>query len=503
MSRSNNSPGRSKLSNPAWPILIALLSLAPTGLSAQDDLAQSVVLIGSASQSYDYAMPWKQQSMRQQTGSGLVIEGKLILTNAHNVSDSKYIEVKKHNHARPWPAVVEFLAHDCDLALLSVRDELFFDDMVALELGGLPQVNTTVSTYGFPVGGRHISVTEGVVSRIQMDTYSHTGADQHLVIQTDAAINPGNSGGPVIQQGKVFGVAFQGLRQADNIGYMIPTTVIRHFLEDVRDGRYDGFGSLGFSYFPGLHSESYKDYLKVPTDKSGLVVTGTLMHSSVEEILQPGDVVTAIDQYDIDNDAMVWIDGLRLNMAEVIERKQIGESVSLSFYRDGQKHQEQVQIRLNRGILELSRQYDRQPEYVVYAGLTFVPLTRNYLETWGRNWFKDIPHTLRYLLSLSDQINTDRHRKHYVVLSEILSDRVNAYCGEFENHVVESINTVPIWEPADIYTAVRQSSDGSCTIRFIGLDRPLILDATAAAERHEVILAGYHIPTDSHLEGKQ
>ena len=102
-----------------------------------------------------------------------------------------------------------------------------------------------------------------------MDTYAHTGADSHLVIQTDAAINPGNSGGPVMQDGKVVGVAFQGLRQADNIGYMIPTTVIRHFLADINDGKYDGFGSLGVMLYPGLHNPSYKDYLKVPAGPAG------------------------------------------------------------------------------------------------------------------------------------------------------------------------------------------------------------------------------------------
>ncbi len=125
------------------------------------------------------------------------------------------------------------------------------------------------------MGGDRISVTEGVVSRIESDIYAHSGADDHLVIQTDAAINPGNSGGPVIQNGKVVGVAFQGLQEADNIGYMIPTTVIKHFLKDIQDGKYDSFGSMGVMFFPGLHNESYRNYLKVPNDQDGLVVLST------------------------------------------------------------------------------------------------------------------------------------------------------------------------------------------------------------------------------------
>jgi S1-C subfamily serine protease len=54
-----------------------------------------------------------------------------------------------------------------------------------------------------------MSVTQGIVSRVDFRTYSHSVVDQHLSIQIDAAINPGNSGGPVMQGHKVVGVAFR------------------------------------------------------------------------------------------------------------------------------------------------------------------------------------------------------------------------------------------------------------------------------------------------------
>jgi len=103
--------------------------------------------------------------------------------------------MQKEGVAKRYPAKVAFIGHDCDLAVIMPDDMSFFDDTAPLELAELPGVNTTVSTYGFPMGGRYISVTEGVISRIQMDTYSHTGADSHLVIQTDAAINPETAAG--------------------------------------------------------------------------------------------------------------------------------------------------------------------------------------------------------------------------------------------------------------------------------------------------------------------
>jgi len=470
------------------------------GSTSANVMEKSVVMIRSVSQDFDYVTPWKQMTMGQGLGSGFIIEGNRILTNAHNVSNNKYIEVKKQNLAKRYPAVVTFIGHDCDLAVLAVLDQGFFSDMTALELGGIPAVNSTVQTYGFPVGGRQLSTTEGVVSRVQMGTYSHSQADAHLVVQTDAAINPGNSGGPVMQAGKVVGVAFQGLRAADNIGYMIPTTVIRHFLADIADGKYHGFGSLGFTFFPGLHSKSYARYLKVPADTQGIVILNTMMHSSVENIFQRNDVITKVDDYSIDNDGMVTIYGLSIHMSEVIEQKQIGDTVDIAFYRDGELVQHEATVALNRPILAYDRQYDVPPRYVVYAGLTFVPVTRNYLEVWGSSWLADMPFYLRYLFFDSERLNTDCERKEYVVLSEILPDEVNSYSSGFEDQVVDSVNGTPIRRLSDLPQALTSRDTGFLVIKFMGMERPLVLDAEKAEVAQHRTLEKYNVPSATNLE---
>ena len=461
---------------------------------------QSVVMIQGFSQDYDYSTPWKKLSMSRGSGTGFIIAGNRILTNAHNVSNNRYVEVRKQNSAQRYPAQIAYVGHDCDLAILTMPSNDFFADMAPLELGGIPEVNTAVYTYGFPVGGQLISVTKGVVSRVQMDLYSHTGADGHLVVQTDAAINPGNSGGPVIQDGKVVGVAFQGLRAADNIGYMIPTTVMQHFLKDIEDETYDQYGSLGFSYYEGLHNAAYKEYLKVPQDQQGVIVLKTLMNSSAEKVLQPGDVVTHFDDYDIDNDGMVRIYGRRLDMSEVTEQKQIGEFLEVTFYRDGKRQQEKLQIALNRPVFDYSLQFDLAPRYIVVAGLTFTPLSRNFLQTWGRSWITGIPHTLRYLFNSSSELNQARERREYVVLSEIMSDQVNAYADDFENLPVETINGVTIYRLEDIPAAWDKARDGYCVLEFMGRERPLILDAELARNRQQAILNQYQISSDRRLE---
>jgi S1-C subfamily serine protease len=470
---------------------------AALGLASPE---KSVVLIRSVKQSFNHRTPWKTRAMQQTSGSGVIIPGNLILTNAHNVSDCRYLELRKENLAQRYAARVLFVGHDCDLAVLAVDDPSFFSDTVAVELAGLPKVNSTVSTYGFPIGGRRISVTEGVVSRIEMDTYAHIASGGHLAIQTDAAINPGNSGGPAIQDGKVVGIAFQGLQEADNIGYLIPTTVVRHFLDDIEDGLYDGFGSMGVFLFPGLHNQSLRDYLAVPAHEDGVVITGTMMHSSLESVLQVNDVLTQIDDYNVDNDATVRMHGLRLNISAAVDVRQIGETMQLVFYRQGKRMSASATIASHRPVLERARQYDKAPRYVCYAGLVFVAASRDFLGTWGPEWPEKIPFYLRYLYAHSNQLNEDRERKEYAVLSAVMPDEVNTYAREFAQLVVETVNGKKIRRLEDIQDEFTRSTEGYLEIRFMGHDRPLLINADMAQRRQPSILQRYNIPAGTRLE---
>jgi S1-C subfamily serine protease len=111
----------------------------------------------------------------------------------------------------------------------------------------------THTQVGYPIGGESLSVTAGVVSRIELQEYAQ-GGETLLAIQIDAAINSGNSGGPVINEDdQLVGVAFQSLATLDseNIGYVIPVDILRHFLQDIeRHGGYTGFCSLGVKFQP-------------------------------------------------------------------------------------------------------------------------------------------------------------------------------------------------------------------------------------------------------------
>ena len=218
---------------------VAPAAAAPAAATSASSVENAVVKVMSTMVRPDLFKPWARQAPTDVTGTGVVIDGKRILTNAHVVVYSSQILVESSQGGDKLSASVEALAPGIDLAVLRLEDEKFFDAHPALpRSAALPGNKDSVLVYGFPTGGSNLSITKGIVSRLEFTPYNYPVAG--LRIQIDAAINPGNSGGPAVVDGKMVGIAFSHLGGADNIGYIIPAEEIDLFLADIADGRYDG-----------------------------------------------------------------------------------------------------------------------------------------------------------------------------------------------------------------------------------------------------------------------
>jgi S1-C subfamily serine protease len=396
---------------------------------------RSIVRIVNHSQRGDWHAPWVPRAATYSAGSGFVIEGGRVMTNAHVVSDARMILLYLGDDPTPHEARVEAIGHDCDLALVEPVEPGLLDDFPAMQFGGLPELGSSVETFGYPAGGQRISSTRGVVSRIEKAIYAHTGADSHLTVQTDAAINPGNSGGPVVQDGRVAGVAFQASTDLENVGFFIPTEVIHHFLEDVADGTYDGYPDLGVQVV-NLENPAARRDSKMNSDQSGVRAEFVYPKSSADGLVREADVLLAIDGHPIANDGTIELDGLRVGYEQLLDRRQAGELVPLEILRNGEHHQVSVPMQVYPPFNAYRRLYDQLPRYYVYAGLVFVPLNTEVIVPFEES----APEHLLYELYYRPLEEPLAVRRESIVLLRRLDHAVNGYRSWHRDLVVDRVN---------------------------------------------------------------
>lgn len=471
------------------------------GPDFKNRLSRSVLKIQNYSQDYDYHSPWNSREVETSYGTGFYIGRGRIVTNAHVVAQSRLLRVQKNNGTKWFPARVRHIAHDCDLAIIEVKDSSFYQGLPVLKIQNkLPRLNDQVAVYGYPVGGDRISVTIGVVSRIEMQEYAHSGVDAHLALQVDAAINPGNSGGPVLMGQDVIGVAFQSFTNAENTGYVIPAEVIRHFLTDISDGFYHGYPDIGLTTMDLVHDATrFAHGLK--KNETGVAIVRVIPGGSGDGLLKPGQVLLEINGQSIANDGTIpGRYGQRVNYADVAEQLQIGQTLRLKI-REGEKVFT-VNMKL-RGlpILDFQRNhFEKKPRYFLRAGLLFQPLHRNVLQSGSRLWGDVTNSTHGYIFNYFLADHLYRNRRKLVVLYRVLPDPINSWYGGLAGHIVDTFNGTPVRDLAHLAELWKKNTRPWVEIRFFFQSYPLVLKTKQLAAAEKRIRRRYDVGRRENLK---
>ncbi|MED6183275.1 Protease Do-like 10, mitochondrial [Stylosanthes scabra] len=459
-------------------------------MAAVELALNSVVKVFSVLCSPNYLLPWQNKSQRETMGSGFVIPGRRILTNAHVIADHSFVLVRKHGSPAKYRAEVKAVGHECDLAILTVESEEFWDGMNPLELGEIPLLQEAVAVVGYPQGGDNISVTKGVVSRVEPTQYVH-GASQLMAIQIDAAINPGNSGGPAIMGNKVAGVAFQNLSGAENIGYIIPVPVIKHFIYGVEEkGKYIGFCSLGLSCQP-TENVHLRNHFGMQPDMTGVLVSKINPLSDAYNVLKKDDIILSFDGVPIANDGTVpFRNRERITFDHLVSMKQPNENAVIKVLRDGKELELNIILRPLQPLVPV-HQFDKLPSYYIFAGLVFVPLTQPYLHEYGEDWYNTSPRRLceRALRELPKKAN-----QQLVILSQVLMDDINAGYERLAELQVLKVNGTDIDNLEHLCQLVENCNTES--VRFdLEDDRVIALNYEVAKVATSRILMRHRIPS--------
>jgi S1-C subfamily serine protease len=404
------------------------------------------------------------------------------------VEDAVGIEVKRADASETFPARVLFVSHDADLALVAVDDARFFEGVSSVSIGDMPRLQQRVYVWGFPEGGTTLSITSGIVSRIEVDSYAQSGRNL-LSTQIDAAINEGNSGGPVISDGRIVGIAMQALENAENVGYMIPAPVIRHFLDDVKDGQYDGIPRLGLRV-QNMESAAQRQAAGMNSGQTGALVLRVDYGGPAHGILRPRDVLLAIEGRAIANDLTVAWPGLgRVRYSMIYQSRQIGDRVEVAVLRDGKRLKKTIPLRPHMPLVPGRRTTER-PRYVVFGGLVFQPLSADYFD-----YFDEPPPNL---VSVGWNHGVTKERREVIIMQRVLPDPVNRGYQGWSEEIVQRVNGIV---PRDLehLAQIIDSAQGRW-LRVAMEDSHLVtLDVRAARAAHERILDDYGIPEDRYL----
>lgn len=467
-------------------ILFLVSTLLSTHVMASASLpANSVVKISVSSSAPNYKYPWQSDKIVESSGSGVIIEGNMILTCAHVVQYAKFIQVSKENSTKMYTASIKYVSPQIDLAILEIKEQEFFKESKPLHFSQNVKQGQSITVLGFPLGGQALSTTKGVISRTELNTYVFSG-ESFLAIQVDAAINPGNSGGVAINdKGDVIGIAMQIITAASNISYVIPSIIVNTFLEDIKDGKVDGVDSTKTIFQP-LINDALRHHYGIVNDK-GVVVAGL---DKNEHELRLGDILLSIDGHAIYNDGTIHTPYGLMKYSHILDTKPVGYQVLFTLRRDNQtvvvpytlKHQHQI----------VYKEFFVQPRYLVYGGLIFNPATKNYLEA---------NHLHSGCIDYLFENNTKtQHIKEAVFLQlEMLPHAINTgYKSGMD--LVKSVNGELVEDFAHFVRLIDASKGEYTTIEFINIEnKKVILNTKKAKESFDDIKAIYGLSSDRKL----
>jgi S1-C subfamily serine protease len=470
--------------------LLFVLLLSTLFLTAQtekeDITKQAIVKIYNVSKIPNYLSPWST-SMGSSTGSGTIIEGGYILTNAHVVANQAFLEVQRYGERKRYIAKVFAVSHQADLALLKVEEKTFSSGVTPLTFGSLPEVEQKIVVYGYPMGGSTLSATIGVVSRVEHHTYAHSG-ETFLAVQVDAAVNPGNSGGPALSDGKIVGVVMQVISKSQNIGYLVPINMVKHFITDMKDGKYDGFAELGIGT-QKLENPAMRRYYGLANSVSGKLIDKIVYNSSMKSVLKVGDILTAIDGHNIENDGTIAFRKHEYtDYNYYVDAHQMGDRIDFDIIRD-RKSMKVSGILKNVAddmFLVKTTRYDRMPTYYIYGGYVFSPLTRNLIRSTNRN---------RLRMSCLASKWQEEDKDEVVVLLKVLASDISRGDNNFGMWAIDTINGKPFKNFKEFYGMMENMKE-----KFIVLEDKdgvkVIIDKEEAHAKQDELLKKYNIEYD-------
>ncbi|KAI4975993.1 hypothetical protein ZWY2020_049600 [Hordeum vulgare] len=416
----------------------------------------------------NFSMPWQRKKQYSSSSSGFIIGGRRVLTNAHSVEHYTQVKLKKRGSDTKYLATVLAIGNECDIAMLTVDDDEFWKGVLSLSLDCC----------------QHYRML------IEILSYVH-GSTELLGLQIDAAINSGNSGGPAFNdQGKCVGIAFQSLKHedAENIGYVIPTPVIKHFIQDYeKSGEYTGFPILGIEW-QKMENPDLRKAMGMKSDQKGVRIRRIEPTAPESGCMQPSDIILSFDGIEIANDGT----GMESDyFSYLVSQKYTGEKARVKVLRSSKIHEFNIKLSIHKKLIPAHIK-GRPPSYYIVAGFVFMVVSVPYLRSeYGKDYEFDAPVKLldKHLHAMAQSPD-----EQLVVVSQVLVADINIGYEEIVNTQVRAFNGKPVNNLKQLATMVED-----CNKEFLKFDmdydQVVVLETKTARAATQDILTTHCIPS--------
>ena len=467
-------------------LIIPLLLLLSASADAKDQISESVVKIYSTLREPNFARPWTKDSPSESSGSGVILAGNRILTNAHVVAYASQVFVQANQSTERVRAKVKAFVPGLDMAIIEVQSPGFFEQRPPLPLAdNLPAMKQTVSVYGYPLGGEQLSITQGVVSRIEYHSVAY--GCSAVRIQVDAALNPGNSGGPAVSDGKLIGLVFSKLSAGENIGYLLAAEEVKMLLKALEKGPYPGKLQL-HEEVATTENEALRAKLGLEKEAGVLIVQP--FSNKPDYPLKRWDVLLKVGDQPLDSQGNVKVmDELRLSYQYLVPRLARDGHVKLTVFRDRKTIEVNAPVRA-RTDLVMPPLLGKYPRYFIYGPMVFTQATQDVAARFASSAVGAM-YTTYYknpiLPRLLDQ--SSFAGEEIVALTHLLPHKTSKGYSLPAFSAVSRVNGTQVRNLAHLVELLRDAAGEFLVVELTGPTEPLVFRRAEVLQATEEILA--------------
>ena len=463
-------------------VRLGLVLLLVVASARADDvvprLRKSLVKLSVSTQAYSATSPWNKGAVGRKSGRGVVVQPGVILTPAVNVRNHIMVEVSVANSVRRYPAVLRHVDYRIGLALVEISDETLKATMEPLQVGDPLGIDDEVDVY--QLGGDNM--VERTTARVIRANASFTRLT--LTVQTSGS-DSGN-GQTAIKDGKIVGLLTR-TQSSKQRGTLLSVETIRHYLDDFKDGKYDGLPGAGV-WWQALLRDDLRDHYGVGEDQHGVAITRIGAGRTGFGVLKVGDVLAKLDGHEIDDEgrfnhgthgrlSVTYLWGGRRHAGDTVKATVLrgGKPVEVEFVLKSFPRSEQVVP---------SAVVGGRHEYLVVGGLVILELTSSVSAGTGSV-------LRRYRDRAGWDPPTDRRR--VVFVDRVLADPSNKGYGKLRQAVIETVNGQKVREIKDVAVALRRADGDFHVFTFEGGEADFVVRAGELDKINARIAESYNV----------